>query len=75
MYKMLKVIEKHADELAKLDPSFKQIGGGKMAAFQKQALESTCGPRPDPSRPGQVPRRKEACGTASWDSHVAKATM
>ena len=41
MYKMLTIIEKHADELAKLDPSFAQIGDGKMAAFQKQALEST----------------------------------
>ena len=37
MYKMLKIIEQHADELAKLDPSFTQIGDGQMAAFQKQA--------------------------------------
>ena len=41
IYKMLTIIEQHADELAKADPSYKQIGGGKMAAFQKQALEST----------------------------------
>lgn len=41
MYKMLTVIEQHADELAKLDTSFRQIGGGKMAEFQKRALEST----------------------------------
>ena len=43
MYKMLTIIEQHADELAKADPSFKQIGGGKMAQFQKKALESTSG--------------------------------
>ena len=41
MYKMLTIIDQHADELAKSDPSFKQIGGGQMAAFQKKALEST----------------------------------
>ncbi|HUI94471.1 MAG TPA: hypothetical protein VLX44_01840, partial [Xanthobacteraceae bacterium] len=41
MYKMLQVIEKHSDELGKLDPSFKEIGGGQMAAFQKKALEAT----------------------------------
>ena len=41
MYKMLTIIEKHSDELAKLDPSFPQIGGGQMAEFQKKALEST----------------------------------
>ena len=65
MYKMLTVIDKHADELAKLDPSYKQIAGGKMAAFQKEALEPTCGSRPDPSRPGQVSQGEEACGTPS----------
>ena len=62
MYKMLKVIEKHADELAKLDPSFKQIGGGQMAAFQKAALEVDRGPDPDPSRPRQVSEREEDVG-------------
>jgi TRAP transporter TAXI family solute receptor len=41
VYKMLTIIEKHADELSKTDPSFEQIGGGQMAAFQKKALEST----------------------------------
>ena len=45
MYKMLTIIEKHADELAKLDPSFTQISGGHMAQFQKQALEATLEPR------------------------------
>ena len=40
MYKMLTVIENHADELAKLDPSFRQIEGDHMAEFQNQALES-----------------------------------
>ena len=41
LYRMLKVIEKHADELGTLDPSFREIGGGRMADFQKRALEST----------------------------------
>ena len=62
MYKMLKVIEKHADELAKLDPSFRQIGGGKMAEFQKAALEVDRRPGADPSRPRQVPEGKEDVG-------------
>ena len=62
MYKMLTIIEKHADELAKLDPSFTQIGGGQMAAFQKKALEIDLEARPDPSRPRQVPQGKGQVG-------------
>jgi hypothetical protein len=74
MYKMLTVIEQHADELAKADPSYKQIGGGKMAAFQKQALESTY--TLVPIHPGLAKYLK---AKNQWDSkfesHVAKATM
>jgi hypothetical protein len=74
MYKMLTVIEKHADELAKADPSFKQIGGGKMVAFQKQALESTY--NLVPIHPGLAKFLKEkGQWDSKWDSHVAKATM
>jgi uncharacterized protein len=74
MVKVLNVIEKHADELAKLDPSFTQIGGGKMAAFQKQALESTW--NLVPIHPGLAKWLKSKnMWDSKWDSNVAKATM
>ncbi|MGH6683558.1 MAG: TAXI family TRAP transporter solute-binding subunit [Pseudolabrys sp.] len=74
MYKMLTVIEQHADELAKSDPSFKQIGKGQMAAFQKKALESTY--TLVPIHPGLAKYLKEkGQWDAKFDSHVAKATM
>jgi len=74
MYKILTVIEKNADTLAKLDPSFKQIGGGKMAAFQKQALESTA--ELVPIHPGLAKFLKERkMWDSAWDSRIAKATM
>jgi TRAP-type uncharacterized transport system substrate-binding protein len=69
MYKMLTIIEKHADELAKLDPSFRQIGGGKMAAFQKQALETTADLVP--IHPGLAKYLKaKGMWDSKWDSHV-----
>jgi hypothetical protein len=74
MYKMLTIIEKNADVLAKLDPSFKQIGGGQMAAFQKKALESTA--ELVPIHPGLAKFLKEKkMWNAAWDAHVAKGTM
>ncbi len=74
MYKMLTIIEQHADELAKADPSFKQIGGGQMAAFQKQALESTYALVP--IHPGLAKYLKaKNQWDSKFDSHVAKATM
>jgi hypothetical protein len=74
MYKMLTIIEQHADELAKADPSYKQIGGGKMAAFQKQALESTY--KLVPIHPGLAKYLKaKNQWDPKFDSHVAKATM
>ena len=74
MYKMLTIIENNADQLAKLDPSFKQIGGGKMAAFQKQALESTY--NLVPIHPGLAKFLKEkGQWDSKWDAHIAKATM
>ena len=42
VYKMLTIIDKNADKLAKLDGDFAQIADGKLAAFQK----------PRSSRPG-----------------------
>ena len=74
MYKMLTVIDQHADELAKLDPSFSEIGGGQMAAFQKQALESTY--KLVPIHPGLAKYLKaKSQWDPKFDSHVAKATM
>jgi len=74
MYKMLKVIEAHADELAKLDPSFRQIGGGNLAKFQHQALESTW--NLVPIHPGLVKYLKEkGQWDAKWDGNIAKAHM
>jgi len=74
MYKMLKIIEQHSDELGKLDPSFKEIGGGQMAAFQKQALEATY--KLVPIHPGLAKYLKEkGQWDAKFDAHVAKATM
>jgi uncharacterized protein len=71
MYKILTVIEAHADELAKLDPSFRQISGGQMAAFQKQALESTW--NLVPIHPGLAKYMKaRGVWDSKWDSNVAK---
>ena len=70
MYKMLKIIEQHADELAKLDPSFTQIGHGQLAAFQKKALNSTwelC-----PIHPGLAKYlRAKGLWDKKWDSKIA----
>lgn len=74
MERILTVIEQHADELAKLDPSFEQIGNGRMAAFQKRALESTY--NLVPIHPGLAKYLKARNQwDAKFDSHVAKATM
>jgi len=70
MYKMLTVIEQHADELAKGDPSFREISGGKMAEFQKQALESTW--NLVPIHPGLAKYLKaKKMWDPKWDTHVA----
>jgi TRAP transporter TAXI family solute receptor len=71
MYRMLKVIEQHADELAQLDPDFAEIGGGKMAAFQKTALESTWDLVP--IHPGLRKYLDEkGMWESKWDSNIAK---
>lgn len=71
MLKMLITIEQHADELAKLDPSFKQIGAGKMAAFQRLALESSWNLAP--IHPG-LAKYMQAKGVwdSKWDANIAK---
>jgi TRAP-type uncharacterized transport system substrate-binding protein len=70
MHKMLTIIDKHADELAKLDPSFTQISGGQMAKFQKQALEATadlC-----PIHPGLAKyMREKGVWDKKWDTKIA----
>ena len=71
VYEMLTIIEKHADELGKLDPSFRQIAGGKMVAFQKAALETTFDLVP--IHPGLAKYLKEkGAWNSAWDSHIAK---
>ena len=72
MYKMLTIIEKNADELAKLDPSFRQIGGGKMAEFQARALKSTW--KLVPIHPGLAKYLKEkGMWDSKWDANIAKS--
>lgn len=74
LVKVLTVIDQRADELARLDPSFTQIGGGKMAAFQKQALESTWDLVP--IHPGLAKYLKaKNMWDSRWDSNIAKAAM
>ena len=74
MYKMLKIIEKNADQLAKLDPSFRQIAGGNFAKFQHTALESTW--NLVPIHPGLAKFLKEkGQWDKKWDANIAKAHM
>jgi uncharacterized protein len=74
MYKMLTIIEKHSDELAKLDPSFRQIGGGNMAKFQHAALESTW--NLVPIHPGLAKYLKaKNMWDSKWDGNIAHAKM
>jgi len=71
LYRMLTVIEKHADELGRLDPSFRQIAGGKMAEFQKRALNSTWALVP--IHPGLAKFLKQkGMWNAEWDSRIAR---
>ena len=71
MARMLDIIDKHADELAKLDPSFRQISGGKMAQFEHDALESTW--NLVPIHPGLAKWLKaKGKWDSKWDSNVAK---
>lgn len=74
MYRILKTVEKNADTLAKLDPSFKQIAGGKMGEFQKAALASTSDLVPIHPGLAKFLKEKKMWNTA-WDSHISKAKM
>jgi TRAP transporter TAXI family solute receptor len=69
VYKMLKVIEKHAGELAKLDPSFSQIAQD-MPSFEKRAVEATS--EYAPIHPGLARYlREKGAWAKKWDSKVA----
>jgi uncharacterized protein len=69
VYKMLTIIEKHAAELAKLDPTFAQIGKD-MKAFQKRGVESSADLVP--IHPGLAKwMREKGVWDAKWDSKVA----
>lgn len=71
MYKMLTIIDKNSDELAKLDPSFRQIGGGHTADFQKQALASTW--KLVPIHPGLAKfLREKGKWDDKWNANIAK---
>lgn len=74
MYKMLTVIDKNSDELAKLDPSFREIGNGNMAAFEHQTLELTWNLVPIHSGLARFLKEKGQWDS-KWDGNVAKATM
>jgi TRAP-type uncharacterized transport system substrate-binding protein len=66
---MLKVIEKHAGELAKLDPSFSQIAQD-MPSFEKRAVEATS--EYAPIHPGLARYlREKGAWAKKWDSKVA----
>ena len=70
VYRMLTIVDKHADELAKLDGDFAQIAGGKLAAFQKEALAQTWDLVP--IHPGLAKFLKEkGQWDPKWDSKVA----
>ena len=70
VYKMLTIIDKNADQLAKLDGDFAQIAHGQFAAFNKRALEHTW--NLIPIHPGLARFLKEkGQWNPKWDSKVA----
>ncbi len=70
VYKMLTIVDKHADELAKVDGDFQEIAHGQLAAFQKKALEQTWDLVP--IHPGLARFLKEkGQWDPKWDSKVA----
>lgn len=69
VYQMLKVIEAHAAELAKTDPSFAQIAND-MPGFQKRGVESSADLVP--IHPGLAKwMREKGVWDKKWDSKVA----
>ena len=69
VYKMLKIIEANAAELAKTDPTFAQIAKD-MAGFQKRGVESSADLVP--IHPGLAKyMREKGVWDAKWDSKIA----
>jgi len=70
VYKMLTIIDKNADNLAKLDGDFDQIAHGQLADFQVKALDQTWDLIP--IHPGLAKFLKEkGKWNPKWDSKVA----
>ena len=70
VYKMMTIVDQNADKLNKLDGDFAQIAGGKLAAFQKEALKQTWDLVP--IHPGLAKFLKEkGQWDPKWDSKVA----
>ena len=69
VYKMLTIIDQHADDLAKLDGDFAEIAGGKLAAFEKQALDHTWDLAP--IHPGLAKfLKQQGMWDPKWDSKI-----
>ena len=69
VYKMLKIIETNAAELAKADPTFSQIASD-MAGFQKRGVEAAADLVP--IHPGLAKyMREKGVWDAKWDSKIA----
>ena len=70
VYKMLTIIDKHSDDLAKLDGDFEQIAHGRLAEFQVKALAQTWDLIP--IHPGLAKFLKEkGKWDKKWDTKVA----
>ena len=69
VYKMLKIIEAHAQELAQTDPTFAQIAKD-MPGFQKRGVESSADLVP--IHPGLAKyMREKGVWDAKWDAKIA----
>jgi TRAP transporter TAXI family solute receptor len=69
-YKLLTIVEKHAAELAKIDPTFTQIAKD-MKGFQVLGVESSLDLVP--IHPGLAKwMREKGVWNAKWDSRIAK---
>ena len=71
VYQLLNIVEKHAAELAKVDPTFAQIAKD-MKGFQKRGVESSADLVP--IHPGLAKwMREKGVWDAKWDSKVGKS--
>jgi uncharacterized protein len=69
VYQMLNIVETHAKELAKVDPTFAQIGND-MRDFQKRGVESSADLVP--IHPGLARwMREKGVWDSKWDSKIA----